>query len=131
MPKSADSRYGQPMTADPRAALSDLVAALERHLEIAAVKHGDEDPSLIEAYEHVAETFSIYDDALMDAYGEVTPLDVYDEDLTEDDYDDEEDDDLDDDLGDDDEDDDDEDDDLDDDDDLADDEGDDDAAARA
>ena len=97
------------MTADPRAALSDLVAALERHLEIAAVKHGDEDPSLIEAYEHVAETFSAYDDALMEAYGEVTPLEVYDEDLTEDDYDDEDDEDDDEDL------DDDEDDDLDDD----------------
>lgn len=83
------------MTTDPRAALSDLVAALERHLEIAAAKHGDDDPSLVEAYEHVAETFSAYDEALMDAYGEVTPLDVYDEDLTEDDYDDEEDDDLD------------------------------------
>ena len=76
------------MPADPRAALSDFVAALERHLEIAAVKHGDEDPSLIEAYEHVAETFSLYDDALMDAYGEVTPLDIYDEDLAEE-YDDE------------------------------------------
>ncbi|MGO0576118.1 hypothetical protein [Ornithinimicrobium panacihumi] len=116
------------MTADPRAALSDFVAALERHLEIAAVKHGDEDPNLVEAYEHVAETFSAYDDALMDAYGEVTPLDVYDEDLTEDDLDDEADDsdyddDLDDDLDDDDEDDDDDLDDDDEDDDYDDEDG--------
>lgn len=111
------------MTADPRAALSDLVAALERHLEIAAAKHGDDDPSLVEAYEHVAETFSAYDEALMDAYGEVTPLDVYDEDLTEDDYDDEEDDDLDEDGEDDDDLDEDED-DLDEDEDLVDDEDD-------
>lgn len=83
------------MTADPRAALSALVAALETHLETAAVSRGDDDPAVVEAYEHIAEAFTSYDDALMDAYGEVTPLEVYDEELTsdDDDDDDEEDDD--------------------------------------
>lgn len=90
------------MTADPRAALSALVAALETHLETAAVSRGEDDPSVIEAYERVAEAFTAYDDALMDAYGEVTPLEVYDEDLVDDDdddddYDDEDDEDYDDD----------------------------------
>lgn len=89
------------MTADPRAALSALVAALETHLETAAVSRGEDDPSVIEAYERVAEAFTAYDDALMDAYGEVTPLEVYDEDLVDDDdddddYDDDDDDDYDD-----------------------------------
>ena len=85
------------MTADPRAALTAFVAALETHLETAAVRRGEDDPAVIEAYERVAETFSAYDDALMDAYGEVTPLEVYDEDLVEDeDVDDELDDDFDD-----------------------------------
>lgn len=105
------------MTADPRAALSALVAALETHLETAAVSRGEDDPSVIEAYERVAEAFTAYDDALMDAYGEVTPLEVYDEDLVDDDDfddDDEHDDDDDDDDYDDDDDDDDEDDDEDD-----------------
>ncbi len=73
------------MTADPRAALSALVAALETHLETAAVSRGEDDPSVVEAYERVAEAFTAYDDALMDAYGEVTPLEVYDEDLVDDD----------------------------------------------
>lgn len=96
------------MTADPRAALSALVAALETHLETAAVRRGEDDPAVIAAYERIAEAFAAYDDALMDAYGEVTPLEVYDEELAggeDDDYDDDDDDDLDDDEDDDDDDD--------------------------
>ena len=92
MTDAVDSRYGRTMTADPRAALSSLVAALERHLETAAAKRGEDDPAVIEAYERIAECFTAYDDALMDAYGEVTPLEVFDEDLEEDLDDDEEDD---------------------------------------
>lgn len=82
------------MTSDPRAALSALVAALETHLETAAVRRGEDDPAVVEAYERVAEAFTAYDDALLDAYGEVTPLEVYDEDLVDeiDDEDDDEDD---------------------------------------
>ena len=68
------------MTDDPRAALSALVAALETHLETAAVRRGENDPSVLEAYDRIVEAFSAYDDALMDAYGEVTPLVVYGED---------------------------------------------------
>ena len=76
------------MTLDPRAALSSFVAALETHLETAAVSRGEDDPAVVEAYERVAEAFAAYDDALMDAYGEVTPLEVYDEELVDDDDDD-------------------------------------------
>ena len=49
------------------------------------------------AYQDVAEAFDAYDDALLDAYDEVTPLEVYHEDAEEDDADDLEDDDDDDD----------------------------------
>lgn len=120
------------MTADARAALSAFVAALETHLETAAVSRGEDDPSVVEAYERVAEAFTAYDDALMDAYGEVTPLEVYDDDLVDDEDDFEDDDDFDDeDEDEDDYDDDDDEDDLDDDDDdedddASDDDGDDD-----
>lgn len=75
------------MTADPRAALSALIAALETHLETAAVSRGDDDPAVVAAYDRIAEAFTAYDDALMDAYGEVTPLEVYDEDDDDDDLD--------------------------------------------
>jgi hypothetical protein len=76
------------MSADPRAALATLVSALERHLEAAGSKHGENDPVVFAAYQDVAEAFEAYDDALLDAYDEVTPLEVYHEDAEEDDADD-------------------------------------------
>ena len=75
------------MTADPRAALATLVSALERHLEAAGSKRGENDPVVFAAYQDVAEAFDAYDDALLDAYDEVTPLEVYHEDAEEDDAD--------------------------------------------
>lgn len=80
------------MTDDPRAALSALVTALERHLETAASRRGENDPTVVAAYRDVADAFETYDDALMDTYGEVTPLEIYAGD--DDDFDDDEDDDL-------------------------------------
>ena len=65
------------MSADPRAALNQLVAAFERHLEASSTRHGDDDPSVVAAYEDLADAFEAYDGALYDAYGEMTPLDIY------------------------------------------------------
>lgn len=85
------------MSLDPRAALAAFVAALETHLEMAADRRGDDDPHVVAAYQRIADAFVAYDDALLEAYGEVTPLDIYsdDDDDDDDDYDegDEEDDD--------------------------------------
>lgn len=75
------------MTLDPRTALNDLVAALERHLELAADRRGKDDPAVVAAYQRIANAFVDYDDALLDAYDEVTPLDVYSDDGEDDDYD--------------------------------------------
>lgn len=80
------------MTAEPRAALSALVSALERHLEAAASRRSENDPSVVAAYRDLADAFEDYDDALMDNYGEVTPLEVYVGDDDEDDDEDDEDD---------------------------------------
>ncbi|HEV7195872.1 MAG TPA: primosomal protein [Pedococcus sp.] len=66
------------MTADPRGALANLVSALERHLEASSSKRGEEDPTVIAAYDDLADAFAAYDDALLQAYGEMTPLDIYD-----------------------------------------------------
>ena len=79
------------MTADPRGALADLVAAFERHLEASASKRGEDDPSVIAAYDDLADAFASYDDSLLQAYGEMTPLDIYDgDDEDDEDEDDEE-----------------------------------------
>lgn len=84
------------MSADPRAALAAFVSALERHLEAASSRRGENDPAVVAAYQDVAEAFDRYEDALMDAYEEVTPLEIYsdedDDDLEDDDdFDDEDD----------------------------------------
>jgi hypothetical protein len=78
------------MTADPRAALATLNASLERHLEASASRRGENDPTVVAAYQAVAEAFDLYDDALLEAYGEVTPLEIYSGEEDEDDEDDEE-----------------------------------------
>ncbi len=80
------------MSLDPRAALAAFVAALETHLEMAADRRGDDDPHVVAAYQRIADAFVAYDDALLEAYGEVTPLDIYNDD-DDDEYDDDEDDD--------------------------------------
>ena len=72
----------------PRAALATFVSALERHLEAASSRRGDNDPAVVAAYQDLAEAFDAYDDALMEAFGEVTPLEIYAGDEDEDDLDD-------------------------------------------
>lgn len=90
------------MSTDPRAALQALVNALEEHLAAAANRRSDDDPSVDGAYLAIANSFEAYEEALYDAYDEVTPLTVFaddddsDDDDSDDDYDDDEDDDEDD-----------------------------------
>lgn len=84
--------------ADPRTDLAALVAAFERHLEACAQRRGEDDPAVVAAYDDLADAFESYDDALLEAFGEMTPLDVYggDEDEDDEDSDEEDDDELDD-----------------------------------
>jgi hypothetical protein len=88
------------MTADPRAALDRLVAALEAHFTAVSTRRSDDDPRVDDAYDVLADAFEVYDDALAQVYGEVTPfvLEEEDDDADDDgdDEDDEEDEDLDD-----------------------------------
>lgn len=66
-----------PMIADPRAALAQLVSALERHLEVAADRRDPDDAAVISAAEALAEAFDDYDEALFLATEVATPLAVY------------------------------------------------------
>lgn len=78
------------MTTDPRAALAQLISAFERHLEVSSTRRGDDDPNVVAAYDDLADAFEEYDSTLYDAYGEMTPLDIYgadDEDDSDDDGD--------------------------------------------
>lgn len=84
------------MTADPRAALTKLIATFERHLEASSGRNGEDDPRVVAAYEDLADAFEAYDDALNEAFGEMTPLIVVDDadldDSGDEEYDDDEDD---------------------------------------
>lgn len=73
------------MASDPRAALDTFVAALQRHFEAAAARRSELDPTVVGAYDELAAAFVAYDDALFDAFDEVTPFDLTDEDDDEDD----------------------------------------------
>jgi hypothetical protein len=67
---------------------------LEEHLIAASNRRGDGDPAVEAAFFAVADAFEVYEDALYEAYSEVTPLQVFDDEEDEDegsDVDDEED----------------------------------------
>ncbi len=84
--------YGELMTMDPRVALNALTNALEEHLSASLNRRGDEDPSVESAFYNISDAFEAYEDALFAASGEVTPLDLYDEDDSDDDDEDDQDD---------------------------------------
>ncbi|KRE64013.1 dehydrogenase [Arthrobacter sp. Soil736] len=75
------------MSIDPRVALQSLTAALEEHLVAASTRRGDGDPSVEAAFFAVADAFEVYEDALYEAYNEVTPLQVFDDEEDDEDED--------------------------------------------
>ena len=80
------------MNIDPRIALSALTNALEEHLSAAVNRRSDDDPAVETSFYAIGDAFEAYEDALFAATGEVTPLDLYDEDDDVDDVLDEDDD---------------------------------------
>lgn len=54
---------------------------------MSSTRRGEDDPNVVAAYEDVADAFEEYDAALYEAYGEMTPLDIYGADEDEDDDD--------------------------------------------
>jgi hypothetical protein len=78
------------MSIDPRVALQSLVSALEEHLAAAASRRGDDDPAVESAYLSIADSFEAYEESLYEAYSEVTPLVIYEDDEEEDEVDQEE-----------------------------------------
>jgi hypothetical protein len=68
------------MNLDPRIALNALNNALEEHLSAAVNRRGEDDPSVETAFYNISDAFEAYEDALFASTGEVTPLDLYDED---------------------------------------------------
>ncbi|MBG6218286.1 Ran GTPase-activating protein (RanGAP) involved in mRNA processing and transport [Arthrobacter sp. CAN_A6] len=67
------------MSIDPRVALQALVTSLEEHLAASASRRREDDPAVEAAYLAIADAFEVYEEVLYDAYGEVTPLEIYEE----------------------------------------------------
>lgn len=80
------------MSKNPRRDLDALIAALERHLEVAMSLDGEIDDSevLIDAENRVRDAFFTYDDTLFTQTGVEMPFDI----LDDDDYDEDEDEDY-------------------------------------
>lgn len=74
-----------------RSKLEELVAAFEAHLDAAELRTGEADPAVYVAYSRLADAFSDYEEAVYEAYDEVVPMSLLDEDDEEDDEDDDED----------------------------------------
>lgn len=73
------------MTVDPRAALDRLVAALEAHHAAVSSRRGDEDASVDDAYDVLADAFDVYDESIGNTYGEALPFVLADDDEGDDD----------------------------------------------
>jgi hypothetical protein len=67
------------MSIDPRVALQSLVTALEEHLAASASRRRENDPAVESAYLNIADAFEVYEEALYDSFGEVTPLEIYED----------------------------------------------------
>jgi cytochrome c1 len=79
------------MADDPRAALDQFIASLERHFAAASQRRSELDPAVVEAYDALAAAFERYDEALFTAYDEVTPFVLSEEeDEDDDEYEDDE-----------------------------------------
>ena len=65
------------MSIDPRTEFTRLLDALEAHLTAVVNRTGEHDSAVDEAYVEIANAFEAYEDALFEAYNEVTPLSVY------------------------------------------------------
>lgn len=68
------------MATDPRLALSQLIAALEKHYEAVSSKRGDEDSSVEQAYYQLEDAFLNYEEALGSEHGEYLPFTLAEDD---------------------------------------------------
>jgi len=62
------------MSSQVRAAAKSLKAAIDAHLVVCEAKAAEEDPAVQRAYDELRDAAEAYDDALFDAFGEVTPF---------------------------------------------------------
>ena len=62
------------MAQDPRIALQQFIAAVERHFEAVATRRGQEDPAVESAYYQLEDAFLAYEEALEESFEEFLPM---------------------------------------------------------
>jgi hypothetical protein len=67
------------MATEPRLALSQFIAALERHHEAVTMRRSDDDPAVEGAYNVLKNAFLDYEEALESAFGEWLPFEEADD----------------------------------------------------
>lgn len=66
------------MATEPRLALQQLIAALERHFEAMSSKRSDDDPAVHHAYEVLKDSFLDYEEAVDVKFEEWLPFELAD-----------------------------------------------------
>jgi hypothetical protein len=68
------------MAQDPRFALQQFIAALERHLEASSAKRDPDDASVDTAFFQLEDAFLSYQEALDESFSENLPFDLPEDD---------------------------------------------------
>jgi len=68
------------MATDSRHALSQLIAAFEKHFEAVSAKRGEEDSSVEQAYYQLEDAFLNYEESLSVQHGEFLPFSLAEDD---------------------------------------------------
>ncbi|MFM1994799.1 MAG: hypothetical protein RLZZ610_316 [Actinomycetota bacterium] len=68
------------MANDSRHALSQLIAAFEKHFEAVSAKRGEEDSSVEQAYYQLEDAFLNYEESLSVQHGEFLPFSLAEDD---------------------------------------------------
>lgn len=67
------------MAQEPRFALQQFIAALERHFEAMASKHSNSDPAVSQSYYQLEDAFLDYEEAVGEKFEEILPFELADD----------------------------------------------------
>lgn len=67
------------MSLEPEVALEEFLSAVRAHFSAAAHRTSDTDARVEATYMALADAFEIYEDALYNAFDEVTPFELFDD----------------------------------------------------
>ncbi|MFM6977939.1 MAG: hypothetical protein ACKOWR_04420 [Micrococcales bacterium] len=67
------------MAQEPRIALQQFIAALERHFEAMSSKHGSDDPAVSQTYYKLEDAFLDYEESVGEKFEELLPFELADD----------------------------------------------------